>query len=175
MITLFIIELVILILLSASTEKEQDLASAVLIFLGILAAFFLTWTNPIHWFVENINVVAVGFVGYFVVGAAWSVYKYWRWMESDTVRNEVSSLKEYWAKISSGVPLEEYVRREFSKGIIGGRSKEKISRWIVLWPASLTWALTFRLIDNAWKLVYETLKGVYSSIEKKVINRIIRS
>lgn len=168
---LLVSELIILLLLAWATDAENDAGAVSLAIVGIVLAFFLTWTNPIDWFRDNFGNIMMGFVSWFVIGAAWSAWKWWRWFRSEDTVKLIKTEHEAWLKSNGSEATFE--DSSYYHPFMLLNNKDRIVRWIVFWPASLLWSLTYRLIRKTVLYVYDAMKAIYTKIAKREINRII--
>jgi hypothetical protein len=104
--------------------------------------------------------------GYFVVGAAWSVAKWW-FAETSRVRH-VRSL--YVERYSDQTLKGFQTWAEFIKPLKSRPSQHKadITAWITFWPVSLVWTMVDDPVRRLCRRIYDELQGVYQRITDRV-------
>lgn len=108
---------------------------------------------------------AIGYgAGYFLVGAVWSIVKWWRHEVArvESVRSEFDHHDKFRKPDDTWT---EYIRHRKSnvadyKGII--------TAWITFWPFSAVWTLLDDPIRRLCARIYKELYGVYQRISDKV-------
>lgn len=180
MFTLLIIELIALFLIGAAAEANWDAPASFGTIIAVVLAFFLTSINPIEWVYLNINGILLGAVAWFVAGAAWSTFKWWRYTSSDDVQTQIKNEHASWKKHSTSIDgvfdPEKAGNFEDSSWFTSanvGKNKARLFRWIVWWPASLVWACTFRLVRWVGVKVYDVVKKIYIAITCAQVKRAL--
>jgi hypothetical protein len=174
MITLLLIELAILLLISWASEYENDIGATLLAVGGVTAAFFFTGTNPIDFVRDNLTNIVFFVLGWFAIGAGWSILKWSMWTGSKKIQDEI---RENWAIYNKTYP--ENTREDFNKNSYYnvtdlGKNYGKLVRWIVFWPASVLWSLTYRAVRKIANWVYDALERVFASIAKSQVDRALK-
>lgn len=141
--------------------------------LTFLAAvwFFFVELSLFGWIREHPWQALLYAAGYFLIGAAWSVAK-WYFAESSRAREARASYKTLMAKTpSEAVTWEEYINRWNWKGGSAIRYSEDIKWWIALWPFSATWTLLDDPVRRLVHRIYYELQGVYQRVSDYVWRR----
>jgi hypothetical protein len=146
-----------------------------LAFLGDFNLWFAMRSNPIG------SIVLV--VGYFVVGALWSVGKWWffvrerrssyqEFRDAFTDRNKLPKDAEIPNELKKTFKerLDEHNdRRRYSgsedwkplgKPLIS-ENKSRLTMWMTYWPWSMTWTMINDPVKKAFRWVLDQLHGVY--------------
>lgn len=139
--------------------------------------------EPFEWIATHPLHVAGSIVGYFVLGAGWSLVKWWLFVGK---RKEVyDDLKFNWLK-SQGikatlVPEElrkdwvKRVRDEFGWGsnknyqIPQAREfKGRIMTWMAYWPWSVFWSIFDDIIRKIFSAIYAELASTFQRISSRL-------
>jgi len=123
---------------------EHTESSGWAIFFMILAVAVAFFTFSFSWLT-----LALGAVGYIVVGLLWSFWRYKRHAQKVVEANKKSTAQE-----------KEYALRALHpKAMLG-----TITAWIVIWPFSLVENLVGDIINFIQELVTKFFRGVYHKI-----------
>ena len=168
---LILLDLAAFVGLSWAVDSDFDLLAILLVILGVAGTLFFTGTNPIPFVQENFVAIAAGFAGWFVVGAAWSYFKWWRLLKSDAVQADIVENYSYWRKkfptLDKNAFLDSYDAIKVS------HNKSTIMRWITFWPASMFWFLTYKLIINVAETIYNAVRSTYQALADSITKKII--
>lgn len=132
----------------------------------ILLLLFLQFFGGIKVFnfiYEHPFVFAKYFGMYFVIGAAWSVFKYWRFLIN--ARKIVQSHGTRYGS-SSSRDLEKY---KFEN------NKSRIATWVMFWPWSFIGYFISDLIQKIADTIVDLLKGVYSRVYESVFGDLLKA
>lgn len=146
--------------------------------------FKYVWHNPFD---------AFGFlIGYFVVGAGYSIIKYRSWLKdvasqiglfkeqfirtndlTISVNDEIpASHKELWKRyLRDNMNYDDYDR--IKSGFGPGYQKDLILNWIAFWPFSAVGLLVAEPLEKFVNFLYTELVAVYRNIYTKIINKYI--
>ena len=135
-------------------------ALIVLLFVGILfehngargwAVFTALAVAAVSYFFFSVSLlsIAIGAVGYIVIGLIWSFWRYKRHAQTvvEAKRNSSATDKEY------------ALRALHPKAMLG-----TITAWIVIWPFSMVENLVGDVINFVQELVTKFFRGVYHRI-----------
>lgn len=152
------------------------------------ATFSLIVTFTLLWLLGDVNIVALALsnpllaagvvAGYFVVGAMWSVGKWWFF-----VRRSLETYHEARAEFlrRNGIvsfyasdPIPEGLRGKWQKWLNGRTlesfkphikdNKGRILTWMVYWPWSMFWTILNDPVKRMFKFIYRQLRAVYQRI-----------
>jgi hypothetical protein len=145
--------------------KASFLALVVVAILAVLSNF-----NPLTWIAANPVETVAWVVGYFAAGSAWSVGKWWFWLNKSKRRindllanNPGKSLKDIAYNFRSlNLPTS------FPPKV--GDYKSRIIGWITLWPASVAWTLLNDPVRWIGEQIYAHLGGMMQRISNKIFS-----
>jgi hypothetical protein len=109
------------------------------------------------WPLFNWKMALVGLIFYFVIGAIWSVMKWFMYVK-ETVRN--ADIPKQDKNDNRGRAI-----RGIKQDIDASYNKDKITAWIVFWPWNLVYTFTHDLIDN----IFNALANVYKGITERAL------
>lgn len=119
------------------------IGTAVLVWLaGGLNPFVLVW--------QNFGAVLLFFVGYFVAGGVWSLFKYYLYLTN--VRDD----------------MKEHGKTERPRNTYMVNNKAKLMAWIGHWPFSIIGTFFGDFLYRIGRTIYNHLGGAYERIEKHV-------
>ncbi len=152
------------------------------------ATFSLIVAFTLLWLLGDVNIVAlalsnpllaVGVVaGYFVIGALWSVGKWWFFVRKcrekyDDFRKEFLVRKNF----SVSGPIPDSLKKDWTEYCSSGygriysclkpevgKNKARILTWMVYWPWSMFWTLLNDPVKYMFKWIYQQLRAVYQRI-----------
>jgi len=144
-----LVALLFVVLATCTEAGWGGVATTILVLLAGLVCY-LTHTNPLVWIGSNPGSLLVYLIGYFVAGAAYSVFKWWRWVT-------------WRAKKYASIAPQSYQRELYGKPKVtseGGR----LLGWMVAWPVSGFWTLVNDPVRHVFEVLRDWLKNVYQSI-----------
>lgn len=131
---------------------EHTESSGWAIFFMILAAAVAFFTFSFSWLT-----LALGVVGYIVVGLLWSFWRYKRHAQKVVEANKNSNASE----------KESALRRLHPKAMLG-----TITAWIVIWPFSMVENVVGDIINFIQELVTKFFRGVYHRIYDSAVSAL---
>jgi hypothetical protein len=125
------------------------------------AIFFVTHLGIVTWTLAHPWRAVLYVAGYFLIGAAWSIAKWW-FAETNRVRRarEIFNLGGTRAK-----SWAEYAEQQKTKV---SYHKDDILLWITFWPLNGVWTLLNDPVRRAARRIYDELQGIYQRITDKV-------
>jgi hypothetical protein len=172
-----IVEVVALILL---TEHDRGaIATASLV--GFLAVLQLYFGIDLLGFAQtHVTFIASGVILYFVMGVAWSVFKWYWWVgktadelkeqKTRIIEDRFSHIKDvddekregFWAKhVKESIPSPRH-------------HKSKILRWMGYWPISVAWFVLNDFVREIFNHLYYRFVAIYQKISDAAINKALR-
>ena len=152
---------------AALLESEHEgFAFFSLLVAGQVIAWVAFDTNPAVWVWNNPVETVRFFFGYFIIGAGYSVFKWWRYLLKirQRARKDVETLHRLHDASkppeSPRRPRESYAR--YNKG--------RISTWIGLWPISAIGTIFGDFLLKIVTRIYDALSEVYERISKRVFD-----
>lgn len=144
--------LVILFLIDAAlVENDRAGLGTFLMLVGIVAVI---WTatdyNPFVLAWDNLANLISFFSLYFVVGAVWSMVKW------------------YFYLINVREDMIERNTKERPHNSYASNNKGRIMSWVGHWPFSMIGTLVGDFLTKILRTIYETFSSVYERIEKKI-------
>lgn len=142
-----------------------ELESLTLVTVTAAAALVILalWSDVFAIIVAHPLLSALCVPAYFVIGTAWS---FWKWGGLIAARllkfeaEKVSLLDEHGRGSWKDRPFEDFVRQVHGYPPAVSKNKERITTWIVAWPFSVTWAILKWPREFAVKL-YERLASTF--------------
>jgi len=131
---------------------EHTESSGWAIFFMILAVTVAFFTFSFSWLT-----LALGAVGYIVVGLLWSFWRYKRHAQKVVADNKNSSASE----------KQRVLERLHPKAMLG-----TITAWIVIWPFSMVENLVGDIINFIQELVTKFFRGVYHRIYDAAVSAL---
>jgi hypothetical protein len=164
------------------TETTSPVAGAVWLAL-FLCILQLGGSIPVvQWFAANPGRALLALVVYFVVGAAWSVFK-WTTL-CLAVASYVRVLKEEFDHPTEN-RNERYTWRDRlrNSGDYKGVDlmslpprvaayKERIITWMVWWPTSMVWTILDDFVKNVFNHVYNAIRSTLQGISNRIFKDI---
>ena len=104
---------------------------------------------------------------YLAVGTAWSLWKWRRWMLSDTIQSKLRNGKREHEKVDCPAPFRESTH--FPVTAQPSNNVERIVTWITLWPFSMIVYFFADFLMDVGLWIYNRLGRVYSRITDAAI------
>lgn len=171
---LVLIELVAFFGIAALNDIRSDGFAFMLTAGAIALAFLMTGVSPIDWFAQNISAIIVGFIAWFIIGAATAWFKWLIVVNSKQFQQDIKNTHELWLKKWDGNPDHEFINSyEFRKFTVAENSGDLI-RWAVYWPMTLVWMVAYRLVKWTAIKVYESAVNLYKWTLNMAVRRAIK-
>lgn len=106
--------------------------------------------------------VSLFVLAYLLVGAAWSIVRWWIEIRRLTAKLTKEDSKD----------LSDYLLISYKRQVSVENYKADIMSWIAYWPLSMFWTLVSDLVTNIYKHIYTSLKSIYAKINAPLINKI---
>ena len=135
--------------------------SVAIITLAVLAVF--GGFNPLIYIMAHPGETVLWVAGYFVVGAAWSLVKWYFWLLK--IRRRLDE-RDPGLSFETVLYHAGVVRKQFPPN--PGDYKSRIVGWIALWPASMLWTVINDPVRRAAEEIYARLGGTYQKISNRV-------
>lgn len=165
---------------------ESPIAFYAALFVGIGVLNYVFSVPIFSWIIANPLMVIVGFVGYFLIGGLWSIYKFKRFANSESnikkvkyeFDNYCNSNKSMFSKMSGSEDKEfdiekakkEFVASRYNFSLHPANHYSKFITWISSWPFGVFWSILYDPITWASKKVYKVLSRVYTNIAEKAFD-----
>lgn len=161
------------ILLIAAVEYEKPR----------LATLSLIVTGFALWLFGNVNVFALAvtdplltlglLAGYFVVGAVWSLAKWWFYVRRHREKyNELkSSYLEHRGLPGKG-PIPDHLKEAWQEQRRyyphntpqAHESKGRILTWMIYWPWSFVWTILNDPVKRLWKSIFNAMRALFQKV-----------
>jgi len=143
---------IILCLIDAAlVENESATFGTAMMILGTAGLVWLAGgMNPFMLMWQNLSAVLLFFVGYFIAGGVWSLFKYYLYLTN--VRDDMKERG-----------ITERPRNSYMVN-----NKAKLMSWIGHWPFSIIGTFFGDFIYRIGRTIYNHLGGAYERIEKSV-------
>jgi hypothetical protein len=155
------------VIMSEMMDNDAPLWAGIVavITLAVLAVF--GGFNPLTYIMAHPGETILWVAGYFLVGAAWSLVKWYFWLLK--IRRQLDQKDP-----------TSYDRVLYSAGVgkfppHPGDYKARIVGWIALWPASMLWTVINDPVRRAAEEIYARLGGTYQKISNRVFAGYTRS
>lgn len=127
-----------------------------------VAAFFTVVSAIAAYFLFDVSAstIAIVGIGFLVVGFAYSIYRYWRW-----VREQMILLEEDSYYNENAQKRKIYIDKLHFKNQLS-----RITGWIISWPVSLIANIAGDLIDGIKLMITNVFRGVFQSIFDSATN-----
>jgi hypothetical protein len=136
----------------ALTESDNAGWAAVSLLAGVfIAAWLGAGVNPFVFTWSHLADIVSFFIVYFIIGAGWSVIRWYRYLIK--VRNRLRKTKD------------SYYRSE----AMVSNNKSRITGWITLWPFSVVGTFCGDFIVRLASNIYDALSTVYERLEQHVM------
>ena len=149
-----------------SVVKEIDGLAIGDFILTIIVCQFLLKIDIWSWFLANYLLMLIYLVGYFIAGSIWSIFKWYRFVKSELIKyrelkqsfnNRTFDIEKWKEKIEYNCwPPDPK------------NNKDKIVRWIMAWPVSVTWAILEDLFVWIGNKLYNIIGEIYRSISNRL-------
>lgn len=149
-----IVTLIILTTLTWLCWNEQATLSALLIAFYLAVGWLWLGLGHLAFLADPVNLAAF-LVVYSAGGILWSLWKWRRWMYSETVQSELERVAK------SHGPL---TRDNLPALALPGSNKERIVSWIMLWPLSVVLYFFADFLADVGRWLYERLGVFYERI-----------
>lgn len=186
----FSVILVLALILEVANDRFLLGYFTLLVYSVVLATF--TEINPFSHIWHN-PLEAIGFlIGYFLIGAGYSVVKYRAWLKdvalqiglfkeqfirrhelTISVKDEIPSgfAKQWKEYLYQKMTYDDYNR--IKSGFGPGHQKDLILNWIAFWPFSAVGLLVAEPLEKFVNFLYNELVTVYRNIYTRIINKYI--
>lgn len=140
-------------------------------------ALALVMSNPLY--------ILAGFVSYFAIGVAYSIYKWWSFVDASLLKQKYENWKASYPQTRENkfqYESEEKAKEEFLNSShnpyrrvgfsLSDKNNWKISNWIVTWPFSLLVDLFRAFFVDLTKNLVRIFSGVYDKITKVGVDKL---
>ena len=143
--------LVIILALGVICEARESHAWA--IFMGIVGAMV-----AFFFFDISLQLLAIGFVAYMIVGFVWSFWRYKRFVD----KRVADGRWEY----------HHSTNKAFKESLLPTKNLDKITTWIIVWPFSMVENVIGDFINLVHTAITTYFKSVYIRIYDSAISKI---
>lgn len=175
-----ILLLVDLFIITVLVEKESGLWATIVAVLSILGLDYL-WKVPVLKVIHDNPGKSIELVGlYFLLGAGWSIFKWWTFLHKQTKRYgdfkaeflEKRNAKALTPELSVVLEAELIEKNRFADDEKRVHSvppsarafKGDLTRWATYWPFSMVGFALNDIVRKAWNYVYDLLQSTYQRI-----------
>jgi hypothetical protein len=144
------------IVLLAFLEHDNEGAATLAALGGTVLILWLTRANPLPWLQAHTGAALLGLVGYFVVGALYSLVK-WYFFLLD-LRDEQRERSEAFGRRLSRPKVAEH--------------KARITGWMTYWPWSAIWFVLSGPVKRTWRFLYARMAAVFQRIADHVFRDV---
>lgn len=156
--------------------EEETVAGAVLVTaISLLGSVLIFGIPSAQWITHDPGWIALGALGYLLVGGAWSVVKWYSHVKED--RENVVLRHTEWARrresLGMGTDVQDFLDSVDNPYRVSA-NKGLITLWIVWWVPSMVYTVTHRIIRSACQAVYDLVYGVLNRITVRLISGKIK-
>lgn len=156
------------VIMSELLDKEAPGWATILAIVTVAILAVFGGINPIQGILHNPWETVLALAGYFALGAAWSLIKWYFFLLG--VRRRMEDIRREhpgWDRKDVAQLLRSPdVRGEFPPQV--SDNKSRVIGWMVLWPASMVWTVINDPVRRACEEIYNRLGGVYQAISNRV-------
>jgi len=156
------------VLISELLDKDAHSWAIILAIMTVAILAVFGGINPIQWFLHNPWETVLALVGYFAVGAIWSLIKWYFFLLG--VRRHIQDMRR-----EHPDNVDKDVVNLLRCAGVGGEippqirdNKSRVIGWMALWPASMLWTVINDPVRRACEEIYNRLGGVYQAISNRV-------
>jgi len=168
------------VIITALVENESGTWATIVAIASIFGLNYL-WKVPVLKVIHDNPLHTAELIGlYFLLGAGWSIFKWWTFLHKQTKRYEdfkAEFLEKRNAKTLTpelAVVLEAELieknrfageeKRVHSVPPSAREFKSDLTRWATYWPFSMVGFALNDIVRKAWNYVYDLLQGTYQRI-----------
>jgi len=184
----WVFSVVVFIAITALVESDEGFYATLVAVCTILSLQFLSHVPILTTVKTNPGHVALYVLGYFVVGAAWSVFKWYIFLHKATNKYETYKaefMERRGAKVFDGElasklmdELEEKNKYQSEDSKINSapplarKHKSNLTRWATYWPFSMVGFALNDVVRKAWQYIYDLLQSTYQRISNHVFRNV---
>lgn len=128
-------------------------------FSGIVTAVLaLLYWRPLMAVGLSWQIIVGIVVGYCLAGVAWSVFRWWKYVEAVVIQ----------FKKESGGQLSDTEKSSVKYQVSVNRNKRRILGWIAYWPWSVIWNIT----GDVFTMLYNHMKAAYQRIADAALAKL---
>jgi len=166
-----------------STGVGETLFSLLIALAILFGALWMIYDfNVFDWITGNWLWAGIYTGGYIAIGVGWSFLKWYYYLNSDYVQQQISVHKEMyekgkvaWEKRGEEIPtLKDYILKNCNQiNLFETRNKRKITTWMMTWPLSMPITLFKEYVIELFNKLYKMFTGVYRRILNFVLDRVL--
>jgi hypothetical protein len=166
----WVLTVVSAVIMSELLDNNYPGSATILAIVTVAVLAFFGGVNPLNWIQQHPGESVIAVVGYFVVGVAWSLVKWYFFLlnlrrclveirnkHPDLTRQDVIEQQHCWALQGEWPP-------QVSK------NKSRVIGWMALWPASMLWTM----INDPVRRICEGIYNLAGSLFQIISNRVFR-
>lgn len=156
----FVLAVVVLFIGGILSHSDDEAATVVLF--GVLLAAIALFTDAfagLTW--VRAALFAVLYLG---IGAGWSIWKWYRYLQ----RRRAEIVKSHWGSTmeKDGTTIQERLAMQRPTA---SENKARLTNWVVLWPFSFAWwVLSWPREFAVW--IYNRLAGLYDRMAERIFS-----
>jgi hypothetical protein len=114
-------------------------------------------------------------IGYLLIGAGWSLFKWWRYVDRTVKRWSKSDYSGHKRNLEMIRSADSDSTVQLPSEIDPGNNKDRFFGWTLYWPFSGIWTLLDDPLRAAFEFMYEQFGQIYTKIAQRVARRIASS
>ena len=162
-----------------SVVKEIDGLAIGDFILTIIVCQFLLKIDIWSWFLSNYLLMLIYLGGYFIAGSIWSIFKWYRFVKSEVRECKQLFIEKKKHAVDRDLhfpdTIESWIEDQNHRWPSDPKNnKDKIVRWIMAWPVSVTWAILEDLFVWIGNKLYNFIGKIYRSISNRLFAEMKR-
>jgi hypothetical protein len=169
-----------LILGSIFSNVNLDVLAAFVVAGGLILLWPIGWHegwDVISFISSNLFNIIIGIVAWFIVGGLWAMFKWWAYLHDPDTQTKIKEAHNDYLRLkekNAGFIKETFLSDQSSSSFRPGKNKARITRWIVWWPTSVMWSMTYCLITRLSSWIYDWIVSVLNKITSSEVERAIK-
>src|SRR3989344_2984528 len=158
------------------SEHKKGLWATFFLFVTLLL-FFSGNFGVLVFLKENPFTVLLSVVGYFVLGAVWSYFKWDLYLEDE--KEVYEEFKKEWTNKDGTWKREDDAKNTYpylqmkhivENGALG--EKERIVTWMAFWPWSFVWTFINDFVLKIFNRIFRFMRGLYDRTTARILGDI---
>jgi hypothetical protein len=131
------------------------------------------------WIITHRLILGIGIAIYLVLGAIWSIVKWWFYLHDELERVQENSkydiaILEKLNNAPSGLEERNRILSSVKSRVPkASENKTTITNWMIFWPFSMLYSLYADILCKLFNRIYQALQRVYDKITASVFRDII--
>src|SRR5271170_4062604 len=184
----WIFSFLVFVAITALVENDEGFWATVVAIGTVCSLQFLSHIPLLTAIKAHPGTTALYLLGYFVAGAAWSIFKWYIFLTKARIKYESAKadfLEEYSAKELTGELAAKFMDLLASNHSYSDddhaisatppearKHKSNLTRWATYWPFSMVGFALNDVVRKAWNYIYDLLQSTYQRISNHVFRNV---